>query len=426
MGERAGLARGVPEDDLHQPGLDAQAGAPGGLLDGLAQRGGRHRADEVHALGDEGRQVGVRCAVAEVVGAHDEDDRRTRDRRLGDRTGGRVDVGLAGVEHLLELVHDHDIGSPRPHGLADPCIEVVLRREDHDAVAAALQGGDHAGAHERGLAAARGAGYGEEARSTESGQRGLDIGITSEKVVLVFHAERLQPAIGAGGARTGGRLAQVEGLVVAEDAQLELGQLGARLCAELVGESLAGRADGRERVGLAAAAVQRRGEQHPPSLPQRCHAHQSFRVCDECRIFAEPEVRVDPRLLELHTHLVEALRLDDGRRPRRQVGVWCAAPELQRPFDGIERACRIIVEVTAGGCREPFEALDVDGFGVDSQGVGAWRRGDRVASDGRPHPADRGLQLLLPSAGRLVAPECVGEFVGRDRTVGAKHQRREH
>ena len=199
--------------------------------------------------------------------------------------------------------------------------------------------------------------------------------------------------------------------------QLELRQLGARLRAELVGESLAGRADGRERVGLAAAAVQRRGEQHPSSLPQRRHAHQSFRIGDECRILAEPEVRVDPRLLELHPHLVEALGLDDGRRPRREVGVGRAAPELQRAFDGIERACRIIVEVMAGGCREPFEALDVDGFGVDAQGVRARRRGDRVASDRGPHPADRRLQLLLPGAGRLVAPECLGEFVGRDRSV---------
>ncbi len=266
MGECADLARGIAEDDLHQPGLESQAGAPGGLLDGFAQRGGHHRADEMYALGDEGREVGVTGAVVEEVGAHDEYDGRTRHRSLGDRAGGRVDVGLTGMEHLLELVHDHHVGSPRPHGLADPRVEVVLRREDHDAIATTAQGGNHAGAHERGLAAARGAGDGEEARSAESGQRGLDIGTTSEEVLLLLHAERLQPAIGASCARTHGSVAQVEGVVVAEDAQLELRQLGARLRAELVGESLAGRANGRERVGLAATAVQGGGEQYPPSL----------------------------------------------------------------------------------------------------------------------------------------------------------------
>ena len=426
VGECARLARGIPEDDLHQPGLESQAGAPGRLLDGFAQRGGRHRADEMHTLGDEGREVGVTGAVVEEVGAHDEDDGRTRHRSLGDRAGGRVDVGITGVEHLLELVHDHHVGAPRPDGLADPRVEVVLRRENNDAIAATAQGGNHAGAHERGLAAARGARHGEEARPAESGQRGLDVGTTSEEVVLVLHAERLQPAIGAGCARTRGGVAQIEGVVVAEDAQLEFRQLSARLHAELVGESLAGCADRCERVGLSATAVQGGGEQHPPSLSQRRHTHQSLRIGDERRILAEPEMCVDQRLLELHPDLVQALRLNDGGSPRREVGVGCTAPEFESALRGVEGACRIIVEVPAGGCREPFEALDVHGFGVDAQRVRAGRGGDRVASDRGPNPTDRRLQLLLPGAGRLVAPERIGEFVDRDRSVRAKHQRREH
>ena len=78
--------------------------------------------------------------------------------------------------------------------------------------------------------------------------------------------------------------------------ELEFRQLGAGLRPELVGEALARRADRRERVGLAAAPVQRGGEEHPPSFPQRRLPNQPLRIGDGCRVLAEPEVSVDPHL----------------------------------------------------------------------------------------------------------------------------------
>ena len=60
VGECAGLARGIPEDDLGEAGLEPQAGTARRLLDGLAQRRRRHRADEVDALRDERGEVGMR------------------------------------------------------------------------------------------------------------------------------------------------------------------------------------------------------------------------------------------------------------------------------------------------------------------------------------------------------------------------------
>ena len=80
-------------------------------------------------------------------------------------------------------------------------------------------------------------------RAGEPGERRADVGIPPEELVLVLDAERLQPSIGAGDAGDGRRLAEVERVVVAQDAELELRELRAGFHAELVGEALPCRAD---------------------------------------------------------------------------------------------------------------------------------------------------------------------------------------
>ena len=174
------------------------------------------------------------------------------------------------MEHLLELVDDHDVGASRtPHRVADPDVEVVLGGEDGDPVAAPAERGDQAGAHQGRLPAARRTGHGEEARAGDPSERCADVGIPPEELVLVLDAERLQPPIRAGHAGDGRRHAEVERVVVAQHGDLQLGELRAGFHAEFVGEPLTGLADRGERVGLPAAPVERGGEQHPASLPKR-------------------------------------------------------------------------------------------------------------------------------------------------------------
>ena len=298
--------------------------------------------------------------------------------------------------------------------------------DDGDPVASSLQRRYQAGAHERRLAAARGARHREEARSCEAGERGGDVDIPSEELVLVLHAEGLQSAIRAGEARVGRRLAQVERIIMPQDAQLELRELRPGLRAELIGEAFACRPDGRQRVGLAAAPIERGREEHPASFSQRRLPNQPLGVGDGCRVLAEPQASLGPHLLELHSHLVEPLRLHERGRPVPEVDIRSAAPERERALRRIHGTGGVVVEVLTGGCREPVEALRIHAVGVDVQGVCAGRRRDRVASDRVAYPADGRLQLLRPRLRRLVTPEGVGELVGRHRSARSEHQRREH
>ena len=203
-------------------------------------------------------------------------------------------------------------------------------------------------------------------------------------------------------------------------------ELSAGFHAEFVGEPLAGLADRGERVRLPAAPVERGGEQHPASLPERRLAHESLGVRDGCGVLAQAQSCFEPHLLQVHPHLVEPLGLHERRRPAGQVGVRDAAPERECAVGGVRGPRRVVVEVLASGCGESFEALRVDGLGVDAQRVRARRGLDGVAPDRGPHPADRRLQLLRPGLRQFVAPEGIGELVGRDRTARAEHQRREH
>ena len=331
------------------------------------------------------------------------------------------------MEHLLELVDDHDVGAPRtPDGVADPDVEVVLRGEDGDPVAPSSQRGDQSGAHQGRLPAARRTGHGEEARAGDPGERGADVGVPPEELVLVLDAERLQPPIRAGGAGDRWCLVEVERVVVPQDAELELRELRAGLHAEFVGESFAGLADRGERVGLPAAPVEGRGEQHPASLPERRPPHESLGLRDGCGVLAQPQSCVEPHLLQVHPHLVEPLGLHERGRPAGEVGIRDAAPERECAVGGVRGPRRVVVEVLSSGCRESFEPLRVDGVGVDAQRVRPRRGLDGVAPDRGPHPADRRLQLLRPGPRQFVAPQGLGELVGRDRTARAEHQRREH
>ncbi len=184
--------------------------------------------------------------------------------------------------------------------------------------------------------------------------------------------------------------------------------------------------DRRERVGLPAAPVEGRGEQHPASLPERRPPHESLGLRDGCGVLAQPQSCVEPHLLQVHPHLVEPLGLHERGRPAGQVGVRAAAPERECAVGGVRGPRRIVVEVLSSGCRESFEPLGVDGVGVDAQRVRPRGGLDGVSSDRGSHPSDRRLQLLRPGPRRFVAPQGIGELVDRDRTARAEYQRREH
>ena len=183
----------------------------------------------------------------------------------------------------------------------------------------------------------------------------------------------------------------------------------------------------RERVRLATAPVERGGEQHPAALPERRLAHESLRIRRRMPRARPAAGRASSRTSSrsIRTSSSRSDSTSAGGQPA-EVGVRDAAPEREGAIGGVRGPRRVVVEVPPSGCREPFEALRVDGVGVDAQRVRARRRLDGVAPDRGPHPADRRLQLLRPGLRQLVTPEGLGELVGRDRSARAEHQRREH
>nr|WP_234659296.1 hypothetical protein [Agromyces marinus] len=350
MGEGARLVCRIPQQQFDQPGLEAQPRTSGRLLDRLAKRTRRHRAHDLDLIGHERREVRVRGARIQEVRADDDHDGPGLG-RLGDRRRGVVDVGLTGVEDLLELIDHDDIGAASTaDGVAHAHSQVAPRDQEGDPVAAPSQRRDDPRAHERRLAAARGSRHREGSRARETSERRADLGGATEEVVLVVDAERREPAVRARVARSRRHRSGGERRVVPEDGDLDRPQLITRLGAELGVEPLLGRTDRRQGVRLPSAAIQRGREQGPAAFAQRRIADESLRVADGCGVLPEPEPGLQPHLLEAHPHLSEPLGLDDGRGPVGQVGVRRAAPQHERPVGGIDRACGVAVrEVVPGG-----------------------------------------------------------------------------
>ena len=87
---------------------------------------------------------------------------------------------------------------------------------------------------------------------------------------------------------------------------LELLQLPSRVEAELVGQPVPDPLVRRQRIGLAAVAVQGDHQQRPQALAQRMHADEPFELADHLARGAEIEPRRELILDETETDLPEA------------------------------------------------------------------------------------------------------------------------
>ena len=91
-----------------------------------------------------------------------------------------------------------------------------------------------------------------------------------------------------------------------QDLVLELLQLPSRVEAELVGQPVPGPLVRRQRIGLAAVAVQGDHQQRPQALAQRMLADEPFELADHLARGAEVEPRRELILDETETDLLEA------------------------------------------------------------------------------------------------------------------------
>ena len=229
--QAAGLAGDVADQRRDQSRLDPQAGPAGGQLDRPPQLVAAHRPDQDLVGAHERRELGVLGAARIEVAANREHDHQPLvgvAGALDQRVEKRLPLGLVatGDEGLLELVdqeHQALTGLEPVKRVGDPRRRVLAPRLGHRPgegprelgqrpLAGAhhrpppvLRAGDdpvgqrrqQAGAHGRGLAAARGADHREQGRADQAGDQLCDQALAAEEVLGVGGVEGRQAAEGA-------------------------------------------------------------------------------------------------------------------------------------------------------------------------------------------------------------------------------------
>ena len=146
-----------------------------------------------------------------------------------------------------------------------------------------------------------------------------------------------------------------------EDRALELAQLRARLESELADERRPCIGICRERVGLAAGAVE--GEHQPAAEPlaQRVAPRELLELPDQLGVAAEREVRVDAELERLDVRLLEPCYVIAGEALVLEVAERPTAPEVEGLPQARGRLGRpAVLERVPAGVAQPLEAVEIE------------------------------------------------------------------
>ena len=276
---------------------------------------------------------------------------------------------------------------------------------------------------ERGLADAGRADHGEYAAAAQDRCRGLDVGLAAEERLGVADVVRRESRPGADRTRGDTHSAGREGHVVGEDGPLERVELGTGIQAELVAQDCSAPAKRVERHLLLAAAVLRQREQRPAALAERLGEGHGLCLGQRLLVLAGTEPGVEPQLLSLKPHLVEARRLDHGDLAVGDLLVGMATPELERLAEDVDRTIVLTEPREAPRtCDGGLEPVRVDVVTRHAQAVADGSGLDDVATEGSPQPTDASVHDLRRGGGRLRAPHRVGELRGRQWTPEMEDQ----
>ena len=224
-----------------------------------------------------------------------------------------------------------------------------------------------------------------------------------------------EPASGCDGLGVG----QVERGVLAEDRVVEAAQLRAGLDADRLDERRARVPVGVQRVGLAAAAVEREHPQAVQALAQRLAVPPARRARRSTSAWRPAARSSADRLLDRREpQLLEPADLERRERLGGDVVERRAAPQRER----VARRAR---------GDEALEAADVEVAPVaEAQLVAAPARDDlRAVAGGRERLAemrDVALDHLRRGRRRRLAPQPVDQLLGRDRRALAEREHRQH
>ena len=203
-GSAPGSSLDVGHQRVDELRLDAQAGALRRALDGPAQLVAPHRAHEYVVGGQQLAQLGIRRAAPVEVGADREHDDGASPAREPSRASSAMNAARSSSSRQAVNVSSNwstasttavAVGAARRRALSsrsgcspgpDEHLRPVLAAGQH----AVRQGGQQAGPHDRGLAAARRAHDAEQRRADEPGDELGDEPLAAEEVRRVGDLER--------------------------------------------------------------------------------------------------------------------------------------------------------------------------------------------------------------------------------------------
>jgi hypothetical protein len=279
------------------------------------------------------------AAVDQVRHGHPRTLRRVERRdRLDRRRAERAQRDLLHAQPLGELrvVGDGQSQHGRRRELRQPGLASLVEHEQRGPPSAACQG-DRLGAKEdehtlamevarqlrgqpRAAAPRRAADHGHHARA---GARPLPRVPQSPQLGVAPEERRGRLEL----ARQLDRRRRHERLVMAQDRRVELAQLGARLDTELPDERGPRVAVRLERVGLAAAAVERQQQVRAQPLAQRMLGDERLELRDQRPLAPERELGLDALLPRDQTQLLEPLDVDARKRLELEVRERPATPQ---------------------------------------------------------------------------------------------------
>ena len=195
---------------------------------------------------------------------------------------------------------------------------------------------------------------------------------------------------------------------------MQVPELGRRLDADLLDQGRPGVPVGLERLGLAAAPVQREHALRVQPLAQRVLGHQGVELTDELVMVPRREVRVDRELGGGEPQLLEPADLGIRERLLREIRERIAAEQRERLA---RRARRPPGRGRARRLQDqPLEATHVHPLAVDPQLVRAPARDDlRSAPGGQraAQPPDVVLHHLGSARRRVVSPQALDQPIRR-------------
>ena len=212
-----------------------------------------------------------------------------------------------------------------------------------------------------------------------------------------------------------------------EDRRLQLGQLGRRIEAELLGEHGARARVHAQRVGLAAAAVQGDHQAAGEPLAQRVLVGRALQLADGLAVTAEGEEGVEAGLQRLQAQLVPAHRGRPGPLLVDDVGEGRTVPLGQTGLDVRQGAVGVGAERGAGLGDAVLEAGGVEDAAVDGQHVAGPLPAQQLRVAERPaQQRDVALQRVHGRGRRFAGPHVVDQAVDGDDLSADERQAGEH